>query len=394
MIKNINLQDKRVLLRVDYNVPIENGEVIDDYRIKKSLPTIRYCIEQGASITIMSHLGRPNGFDEEYSLRPISDKLSKILGKEIIFSEDCVSDKSFVASSSLEKGQIHMLENLRFHKGELDNCPDFSKLLSFHGEVYINDAFGTAHRSHASNIGVTNFFNEKGMGFLMEKELQYLKYEIQSPLQPFVVVMGGAKVKGKIELIENFLNTSDHLLIGGALSFPFLKVKGIDIASPLLNDEDIACADRLLSIAKKQNKEIILPTDFVTASSLDDLDSIDIKMINDISSNFGCFDIGPETTMLFSQILSQAETILWNGPLGVSENPYFGTGTQQICRIIEELTNNGIISILGGGDTASAARKFSQSNKFTHISTGGGSSLELLSGIDLPSVKALENNEK
>ena len=394
MIKDINLQDKRVLLRVDYNVPIQDGQVMDDYRIKKSLPTIRYCIEQGASITIMSHLGRPNGYNEEYSLRPISDKLSEILSKEIIFSEDCVSDKSFVASSSLERGQIHMLENLRFHKGELDNCPDFSKLLSFHGEVYINDAFGTAHRSHASNIGITNFFHEKGMGFLMEKELQYLKYEVQNPLQPFVVVMGGAKVKGKIELIENFLNISDHLLIGGALSFPFLKVKGIDISSPLLNDEDIACADRLLSIAQQENKEIIFPTDFVTASSLDDLDSIDIKMNNDISPDCGCFDIGPETTMLFSQILSQAETILWNGPLGVSENPYFGTGTQQVCRIIEELTNNGVISILGGGDTASAARKFSQSNKFTHISTGGGASLELLSGIDLPAVKALENNEK
>ena len=394
MIKDINLQDKRVLLRVDYNVPIQDGQVMDDYRIKKSLPTIRYCIEQGASITIMSHLGRPNGYDEEYSLRPISDKLSEILSKEIIFSEDCVSDKSFVASSSLERGQIHMLENLRFHKGELDNCPDFSKLLSFHGEVYINDAFGTAHRSHASNIGITNFFHEKGMGFLMEKELQYLKYEVQNPLQPFVVVMGGAKVKGKIELIENFLNISDHLLIGGALSFPFLKVKGIDISSPLLNDEDIACADRLLSIAQKENKEIIFPADFVTASSLDDLDSIDIKMNNDISPDSGCFDIGPETTMLFSQILSQAETILWNGPLGVSENPYFGTGTQQVCRIIEELTNNGVISILGGGDTASAARKFSQSNKFTHISTGGGASLELLSGVDLPAVKALENNEK
>ena len=394
MIKDINLQDKRVLLRVDYNVPIQDGQVMDDYRIKKSLSTIRYCIEQGASITIMSHLGRPNGCDEEYSLRPISDKLSEILGKEIIFSEDCISDKSFVASSSLEKGQIHMLENLRFHKGELDNCADFSKLLSFHGEVYINDAFGTAHRSHASNIGVTNFFNEKGMGFLMEKELQYLKYEVQNPLQPLVVVMGGAKVKGKIELIENFLNIADHLLIGGALSFPFLKVKGVNISSPLLNDEDIDCADRLLSIAQKENKEIIFPTDFVTASSLDDLDSIDIKMINDISPDHGCFDIGPETTMLFSQILSQAETILWNGPLGVSENPYFGTGTQQVCRIIEELTNNGVISILGGGDTASAARKFSQSNKFTHISTGGGASLELLSGIDLPAVKVLEKNEK
>jgi len=394
MIRSIDLKDKRVLLRVDYNVPIQDGKVMDDYRIKKSLPTIRYCIEQEASITIMSHLGRPKGFDEDYSLRPISEKLSDILDKEIIFSDDCVSDKAFVASSSLGKGKIHMLENLRFHEGELKNCSDFSRLLSFHGDVYINDAFGTAHRTHASNIGITTFFDEKAMGFLMEKELKYLKNEVKNPLQPFVVVMGGAKIRGKIELIENFLNISDHLLIGGALSFPFLKVKGINITSPLINDKDLKYAEKLLSFAKNKNKEIIFPTDFVTASSLDDIDSIDIQLIENISSKVDCFDIGPETTMLFSQILSQAETILWNGPLGVSENPYFATGTQQICRIIEELTNNGVISILGGGDTASAARKFSQFDKFTHISTGGGASLELLSGIDLPAVKVLENHEK
>tara|TARA_Y100001968_G_C19393878_1_gene737122 strand:- start:304 stop:1488 length:1185 start_codon:yes stop_codon:yes gene_type:complete len=394
MIENLSLKDKRVLLRVDYNVPIQDGQVIDDYRIKKSLKTIRHCIDQGSSITIMSHLGRPKGFDEEYSLRPISEELSNILGKEIIFSEDSVSDKSFMVSSSLEPGQIHMLENLRFHKGELDNCSDFSKLLSFHGDVYINDAFGTAHRFHASNIGVASFFNEKASGFLMEKELQYLKHEIQNPLQPFAVVMGGAKIKGKIELIENFINLSDYLLIGGALAFPFLKVQGVDIESPLIDKEDLKCAEKLLAYASKQNKEIIFPSDFVTASSLDDIDSIDIKMLKDITSDVNCFDIGPETTMMFSQILSKAETILWNGPLGVSENPYFGTGTQQICRIIEELSNNGVISILGGGDTASAARKFSQNRKFSHISTGGGASLELLSGKELPALKILGYYDK
>ena len=394
MIKDINLKDKRVLLRTDYNVPIQDSVVIDDYRIKKSLPIIRHCIEEGASITIMSHLGRPKGYDEDCSLRPVSEKLSNILGKEIIFSDDCVSDKAFAASSSLEKGQIHMLENLRFHSGELDNCSDFSRLLSFHGDVYINDAFGTAHRSHASNLGVVTFFNEKSMGFLMEKELKFLKNEVRNPLQPFVVVMGGAKIKGKIELVENFLNTSDYLLIGGALSFPFLKVKGVNISSPLINNEDLKYAEKLLSLAKKQNKKIIFPTDFVTASSLDNIDSIDIQLIENISPNVSCFDIGPETTMFFSQILSKAETILWNGPLGVSENPYFGTGTQQVCRIIEELTNNGVISILGGGDTASAARKFSQNEKFSHISTGGGASLELLSGKELPALKILGYYDK
>jgi 3-phosphoglycerate kinase len=393
MLKNINLKDKRVLLRVDYNVPIKDGIVIDDYRIKKSLKTIRYCLDEGASITIMSHLGRPNKKNEDYSLRPIKDVLNKLLTKEIIFSDSCTSDKAFINSSTLKPGQVHMLENLRFHKGELDNSDDFSKLLSFHGEVYINDAFGTAHRTHASNVGIVKYFNEKSIGFLMEKELLYLKHEVQNPIEPFVVVMGGSKISGKIELIENILSISNHLLIGGALSFPFLKAKGIKINSSLFCKEDIKCAEKLLLLSQNINKEIILPTDFVTSTSLEDVGNIDITMLNGLTPEISCYDIGPETTMHFSQILSYAETILWNGPLGVSENPYFGTGTQQICRIIEELTNNGIISILGGGDTASAARKFSQFEKFTHISTGGGASLELLSGIDLPAVKVLGYNE-
>tara|TARA_B100001121_G_C18691145_1_gene623083 strand:+ start:2232 stop:3413 length:1182 start_codon:yes stop_codon:yes gene_type:complete len=393
MIENINLSDKKVLLRVDYNVPIENGLVLDDYRIKKSLQTINYCLEQGAAIIIMSHLGRPNGIDESLSLRPVADRLSEILNKEVLFSDDCISDKALLKSTTLDKGQIHLLENLRFHEGELDNDANFSKILSFHGDVYINDAFGTAHRAHASNVGVVDFFDEYGIGFLMKKELKYLSNEISEPIRPFSVVMGGAKIKGKIELIENFLKKSDNLIVGGALSFPFLKVKGYDINSPLINDEDIKCAEHLLSISEKIKKDIILPSDFVVSTSLDDFTNIDIKQIEEINSSDGCYDIGPETTMHFSQILSLSETILWNGPLGVSENPYFGTGTQQICRIIEELSNNGIISILGGGDTAAAAKKFSQFDTFTHISTGGGASLELLSGSKLPALKALEKNE-
>ena len=394
MIEDINLSDKKVLIRVDYNVPIENGQILDDYRIKKSLKTINYCIDQGASITLMSHLGRPNGFDENFSLLPVAEKLTELLNKEVLFSDDCISDKALLKSTTLEKGQIHLLENLRFHSGELKNCLDFSKTLSFHGDVYINDAFGTAHREHASNVGIVNFFDECDIGFLMKKELKYLSHEITDPIRPFTVVMGGAKIKGKIELIENFLKQSDNLIVGGALSFPFLKVKGYNIDSPLLNDQDIDCAKSLLELSDKLNKSIILPYDFVVSTSIDDFENIDMKTIENINSKDGCFDIGPETTMHYSQILSESETILWNGPLGVSENPYFGTGTQQICRIIEELSNNGVISILGGGDTAAAAKKFSQFNTFTHISTGGGASLELLSGKKLPALLALENNEK
>ncbi len=394
MIKDISLQDKRVLLRVDYNVPIQDGQVIDNYRIKQSLPTIKYCLEKGSSIVIMSHLGRPSDKDPNLSLLPICDELENLLDTNIIFSNDCVSDESLLKSSQLEPGKIHFLENLRYHNSEIDNDINFSQKLAFHGDIFINDAFGTAHRSHASNVGVAKLFNEKSYGLLMEKELHYLSVGMKDPIRPLTVVMGGSKIKGKIELIENFLKIADNLLIGGALSFPFLKVGGADISSPLLEDDDISYANELLSFAKKKDKKIIFPTDFVTANSIDDNQSIDIKAIKDINSNVGCYDIGPESTMIFSQYISQSETILWNGPLGVSENPYFGTGTQQICRIIEELTNNGIISILGGGDTASAAKRFSISNDFTHISTGGGASLELLSGKKLPALKVLGYYDK
>ena len=305
MLSNVSLADKKVLIRVDYNVPMEDGLILDNYRIKQSLPTIKHCLEQGASVILISHLGRPKSLDSNYSLLPVCDELEKLLNKNVIFSNDCVSNDAIIKSSSLESGKIHLLENLRFHSGELENCSKFSQKLSFHGDIYINDAFGTAHRSHASNVGVAELFEEKYYGLLMEKELLYLSDNIKNPLRPLTVVMGGAKIKGKIELIENFLNIADHLLIGGALSFPFLKVKGIDISSPLLNDEDIECAKRLLLFAKEKNKEIIFPTDFVVANSIDDEDSIDIKMIQEIDSNVGCFDIGPETTMIFSQHISE-----------------------------------------------------------------------------------------
>ena len=391
MISNINFQDKRVLLRVDYNVPIEDGTVIDNYRIKKSIPTIRHCLDNGASLTIMSHLGRPNGKDPNLSLLPVCDELENLLDINITFSSDCVSDKALLKSSQLEPGQIHFLENLRFYNEELTNDINFSQKLSFHGDVYINDAFGTAHRSHASNVGVTKFFDEKSYGYLMEKELHHLKNLIENPFRPLTVVMGGAKITGKIELIENFIEIADNIIIGGALSLPFLKSKNFDIHSPLLNNDSISSADNLLKYAKKKNKELVLPCDFVTAHSLDDDQSIDIKLLNQIDKTSQCFDIGPETTMIFSNILSTSDTILWNGPLGVCENPYFATGTQQICRIIEELTANNVLTVLGGGDTASAANRFSVSGNFTHISTGGGAALELLSGKDLPAIKALNS---
>ena len=394
MLKESNLKDKRVIIRADFNVPIVDGEITNNHRILKILPTINLCLEKGASIILISHLGRPEGAVSNLSLLPVCDELERLLDKNIYFSDSCISNKAFIKSSSLKEGEIHLLENLRFHAGENQNCPEFSKKLSFHGDVYINDAFGTAHREHASNVGLAKLFSEKYYGLLIEKELHYLNESILEPVRPMTIVMGGAKIDGKIELIEKFLSIADNLLIGGALSLPFLKCKGINIESTLVNNKSVSIAERLLDIAKIKGKEIILPTDFVTAKSLENIDSINIKLLGDIKADENCYDIGPETTMIFSQILSKSETILWNGPLGVSENPYFGTGTQQISRIIEELTKNGIISILGGGDTASAAKRFSISNKFTHISTGGGSSLELLSGKELPALKAIGYYDK
>ena len=241
----INLQDKKVLLRTDYNVPIHDSVVMDDYRIRKTLPTINYCLEQGASLIIMSHLGRPNKFDKNFSLYPVAEKLEEIIGKEIIFSEDCISNESFMNSSKLRKGEIHLLENLRFYNGEISNCSDFSRQLSFHGDVFINDAFGTAHRSHASNVGVSNFFDEKTMGLLMEKELKYLSQEIKNPKSPLVVIMGGAKVVGKIELIESLMEHADNFLIGGAMANPFLKVQGKNIGAALIDEENLNIAKML-----------------------------------------------------------------------------------------------------------------------------------------------------
>ena len=394
MLNEIDLKHKRVIIRVDFNVPIIDGEITDNHRILKSLPTINLCLDKGASIILISHLGRPNGVNLNDSLLPVCDELERLLDKNIYFSESCISNKAFVKSTSLKEGEIHLLENLRFHSGEIKNCPEFAQKLSFHGDVYINDAFGTAHRNHASNIGLSKLFSEKYYGLLIEKELHYLNECTYEPVRPMTVVMGGAKINGKIELIENFLSIADNLLIGGALSLPFLKCKGINIESPLVNNKSVSIAKRILNLAISKGKKITLPTDFVTAKSLEDIDSINIKLLEDIILDENCYDIGPETTMIFSQILSKSETILWNGPLGVSENPYFGTGTQQICRIIEELTKNGVVSVLGGGDTASAATRFSAANRFTHISTGGGASLEVLSGKKLAALKELGYYDK
>ena len=393
MIRSLNsfdLKDKRVLIRVDYNVPIEKGVVKDAYRIQSSIPTIKECLESGASVVLMSHLGRPKGkFNEDYSLISVGEVLSDFLEIPIKFSDDCISEDSINVTIGLHPGEVHLLENLRFHPGEEENDIEFSRLLSKHGQIYINDAFGTSHRSHASNVGVTDNFMHKGMGLLMKKEIQYLQNKFKNPKQPLILLLGGAKISDKIDLIEKFLIDANVILIGGGMAFTFLNAMGLDTGKSIIDEQMISVANRIIKKARQNRVKLVLPIDFVIADSIDNPSKIEITSSDSVSSSMIGLDIGPETIKLFSDVLSKAGTILWNGPMGVFEKKDFENGTKEIANFLSELKDENIITIVGGGDSASAIRKFSNIENITHVSTGGGASLELLSGKNLPAIKAL-----
>ncbi len=389
-ISNFDLKGKRVLIRVDFNVPISNGVVTDDFRIRMALPTINHCLESGASVVLMSHLGRPKGqIVPDLSLIPVGEKLAELIELPIKFSDDCVSEDARDVSLGLRPGEIHLLENLRYHNAETDNDPRFSELLAKHGEIFINDAFGTAHRPHASNVGVSQYFLHKGIGFLFEKELQYLSSVIKKPKRPMALVLGGAKIDTKLKLINKFIDEADIIIIGGGMAFTFLKAKGIDVGGSLVDESMLKTASEIIEKSRKVNNRLHFPVDVVAANNIDDIKSIKEFKIDNIPTDMSGFDIGRATIKKYSKLLLSSKTIVWNGPMGVFEKPEYNNGTLKIAEVMTQANEEGSVVIVGGGDTAAAVKSYNLIDKMSHVSTGGGASLELLSGNRLPSVEAL-----
>ena len=392
MIHSLNtfdLKDKRILMRVDFNVPIDNGRVTDDFRLRAALPTIQHCLQQGAAVVLMSHLGRPKGkVVENLSLISVGETLADLLEMPIKFSDDCISEDARDTSLGISPGEIHLLENLRFHDEETLNDPQFSMLLSKHGDVFINDAFGTAHRAHASNVGVVDQFRQKGIGFLMEKELKYLKESFDHPLRPVTIILGGAKIDTKLSMIKRFLSKADTIIIGGGMAFTFLKAKGLEVGSSLIDDKMLSTATQIMNEVKNQRVQLVFPSDFVCAKDLESKPD-GVYLRRDIPEDLMGLDIGPKSIEKFQKIISSSKTILWNGPLGVFEQEYYAQGTKAITEKLVEATEAGQTTIVGGGDTVAAVRSIGFYRDVSHVSTGGGAFLELLSGETLPAFSAL-----
>ncbi len=390
-IDDMELNGKRVLVRVDFNVPLdENQNVTDATRIVETLPTIRKIIESGGRAILMSHLGRPKGkVKPEFSLRPVTDKLQELIGKEVQFATDCVGDEVKEQSAQLQDGDILLLENLRFHAEEEKNDPDFSAKLASLGDVYINDAFGSAHRAHASTEGVTTHIKQCGAGYLMQKELAYLGRAVGNPERPYVAVLGGAKISGKIDVITNLLDKVDALLIGGGMAYTFFKAEGMEIGKSLLEEDKIELAKEIIQKASDKKVKMLFPVDCVIADTFDKDAETEIVDSGAIKPDWQALDIGPKTIELFKNELLHAKTVVWNGPMGVFEMDKFATGTNEIAKLLVETTKKGAVTIIGGGDSAAAIAKLGLEKEVSHVSTGGGASLEFLEGKVLPGVAAL-----
>jgi len=388
-IDQLEVKGKRVLVRVDFNVPVVKGEVTDATRIKESLPTIQKLIRDGAKLILMSHFGRPKkGPAPEFSLAPVRKKLSDMLGLPVEFAADCIGPEAESKANSLKPGGVLLLENLRFHPEEEKNDPEFAKKLARLGEIYVNDAFGTAHRAHASTEGVTRFFKLRAAGYLLQKELKFLGQLLSDPEHPFVAILGGAKVSDKIAVIENLLPKVDKLLIGGGMAYTFMGAQGKKVGNSILEPERFELARALL---QKGKNKIVLPEDSLTAPDIKPDITVQIYPSDEIPDGLKGLDIGPKATERFCEILDGAKTVLWNGPLGVFEVPPFDAGTKEIGKKLAKITAEGTTTVVGGGDSAAACAKFGLSDKMSHISTGGGASLEFLEGKILPGVAALSD---
>jgi|CXWL01.1.fsa_nt_gi phosphoglycerate kinase len=390
-ISDIDIKNKKVIIRVDFNVPLDDAKnITDDRRIAASLPTVEYALKQGAAkVILMSHLGRPKGigFEADFSLKPVAKRLKELLKQDVLMLEDCIGTS--VKDKILQgKERVVLLENLRFHKEEEKNDANFAKELASLADVYVNDAFGTAHRAHASTVGITKYLPSVA-GFLIEKELKYLGEAVTNPRRPLAVILGGAKVSDKILLIKNLLSKADTIVIGGGMAYTFLKAQGKKIGNSKLEADKVDIARALLVEAKEKGVEIVLTTDFVIAPNFQ---SDEAKIVDEIPDGWESLDVGPKTRKAYRDILSKAKTIVWNGPLGVFERDAYAKGTRDIAEFLASLKD--VTVIIGGGDSAAAVAKFNLEDKMTHISTGGGASLEFLEGKELPGIAALNDKTK
>ena len=390
IVTDLKVEGRRVLVRVDFNVPMKNGEITDDFRIQSSLKTIKYLIDQKARVILMSHLGRPKGeYKKEFSLAPVKTRLEELLGQDVVFIEATTpaNDLTIAASENLKNGQVMLLENTRFSPGEEKNDPEFAKLLAKHADYFVNDAFGTAHRSHASNVGVSELL-PSAAGFLLSKEIEYIKDNLDNPQRPFVAILGGAKVSDKIGVIENLLNKVNAILIGGAMANTFLKANGYDMGKSLVEDDKLELAKSLIEKAKEARVDLVLPVDVVVSESLDKPKGVKTVLLEDLPKDTMALDIGKMTINLFADKIKKAKLVIWNGPMGVFENEKFSKGTFEIAKAVAE---SDAISIIGGGDSALAVKLSGYEDKVSHVSTGGGASLEMMEGKELPGIAAISD---
>ena len=392
-INDVALKNKKVLMRCDFNIPLnENSQITDDRRITASLPSIKKVLSGGASLILCSHLGRPKGERKpEMSLKPVADRLSELLAVNVKLSEDCIGEQAAELKNNLQPGEILLLENLRFHIGETDNDPEFARELAEGCELYVNDAFGTAHRAHASTEGVTHYINECVAGYLIEKEIAYLDGAINNPKRPLVAILGGAKISGKIDVIKNLFAKVDALIIGGGMVFTFFKAKGMEIGTSLLEEDRVDMAKDLLTEAEREGIPMLLPEDVVIADAFDNNATRKTVSVDTMPAGWMGLDIGPKTIEKYNSEIKKSDTIVWNGPMGAFEMENFSVGTKKVAEALAEKTEKGATTIVGGGDSAAAISKFGLENKISHISTGGGASLEFLEGKKLPGIEALSD---